>query len=150
MATPAGSMWFPSPDELVAANVLTSPDIVVTRSGSGGQSVRPESLSDRRLKSDLAAEAARTNQKTPIRLDPMVTLDRAEAKGFTLTNFYTVKMANIDIPTSRRAMSESLQREVCGTPQSQAAVRDGARFLFVYRNSAGGPLFHVAVTECRA
>jgi hypothetical protein len=150
MATPAGSMWFPTPDELVDANVLTSPDIVVTRSGSGGASARPESLSDRRLKSDLAAEAARTNGKVPIRLDSMVTLDRAEAKGFTLTNFYTVEMANIDVPTSRRTMSDSLQREVCGTPQSQAAVRDGARFLFVYRNGAGGQLFQVAVTECRA
>lgn len=149
MATPPGSMWFPTPDELVAANVLTSPDIVVTRAGSGGHAGRPESLSDRRLKSDLAAEAARTNKTVPIRLDPQVTLDRAEADGFTLTNFYTVRMANIDIPTSRRAVSANLRQEVCGTPQSQSAVRDGARFVFIYRNTAGKKLFDVSVTECR-
>ncbi|HMJ93529.1 MAG TPA: hypothetical protein VK472_05480 [Allosphingosinicella sp.] len=149
MATPASGMWFPTADELVAANVLTSPDIVVTRSGGGGHAARPESLSDQRLKADLAAEAARTNKRTPIRLDPQVTLDRAQADGFTLTNFYTVKMANIDIATSRRAVSSSLRQEVCGTPQSQSAVRDGARFVFIYRNPAGRKLFDVSVTECR-
>jgi hypothetical protein len=46
-------------------------------------------------------------------------------------------MANIDIRASRRGVLASLRQEVCGTPQSQAAVRDGARFLFVYRNTAG-------------
>ena len=149
MATPAASMWFPTPDELVAANVLTSPDIVVTRAGTRTHGAGPESLSDKRLKGDLAAEAARTNGKAPIRLDTQVTLDRAEADGFTLTNYYTVKMANIDVATSRRAVSASLQQEVCATPQSQSAVRDGARFVFIYRNTSGRKLFDVSVTECR-
>jgi hypothetical protein len=45
MATPP-LLWFPTADELVAAKVLTSPDIVVTRSGSGARSPRSESLSD--------------------------------------------------------------------------------------------------------
>ena len=150
MTTPPASMWFPTPDELVAANILTSPDIVVTRSGRSGNPAGSESLSDKRLKGDLAAEAARTNGKAPIRLDAQVTLDRAEADGFTLTNFYPVKMANIDVATSRRAVSASLQQEVCGTPQSQSAVRDGARFVFIYRSTSGRKLFDVSVTECRA
>ena len=149
MATPASGMWFPTPDELVEANVLTSPDIVVSRSGSGARAARRESLSDKRLKADLAAEAARNNAKAPIPLDEHVTLDRVEARGFTLTNFYTVRMANIDVPTSRRDMSANLQQEVCGTPQSQSAVRDGASFVFVYRTPAGKKLFDVSVTECR-
>jgi hypothetical protein len=149
MATPASDMWFPTPDELFAANVLTGSDIVVAGAGHRrGGVAQPESLSDQRLRADLRAEAARTNASAPVRVDAFTTLDRVAADGFTLTNYYTVRAGNIDVGASRRGIGADLRRKLCSDPSAAAAVRDGARFAFVYRDSSGRRLFDVAVDQC--
>jgi hypothetical protein len=138
-------MWFPGTDEMMAANVL---DIVVTRNERPDDGPRPESLNDRRLKADLRSEAAQTNRSVPVRIDSLTTLDRAEADGFTLTNFYTLKTDGIDVRGSRPHIAASVREEVCADQAVAAAVRDGARIVFSYRDAAKRHLFDVAVTRC--
>jgi hypothetical protein len=149
MATPASGMWFPTNDELFAANVLTGSDIVVTSFGDGKRAAgRAESLSERRLRADLQADAARINASGPRKLDALTTLDRATATNFTLTHFYTVKTDGRSVNRKQPGMAAALRNQVCGDPGASAAVRDGARFEFVYRDKAGKRLFEISVTQC--
>ncbi len=151
MATPPGDMWFPTSDEMFAANVLTGPDFVVTgRGGRSGGASKPASLSEQRLRDDLRAEAARINAAPPVRIDPQTTLDRAAADGLTLTYFYTVRRSNIDVAASRPIVMDAARRELCARPDAAAAIGDGARFVFAYRDSRGRRLFDIPVGDCRA
>ena len=92
-------MWFPTPEELVDANVLTTSAPVIHASGGG------ESQSDRRLRADVAAAAARMNRGTPRAVDSLTTLERATASGLTLTQYYRVNAEHLDIARSRAAMT---------------------------------------------
>jgi hypothetical protein len=149
MITPAEDMWLPSPDELNAANVLTASDIVVTAShGRSAGGSEPESLSEQRLRTDLRDEAARVNAAAPITLNPNTTLDRASASGFTLTQYYTIRAANLDVARTRANMARGLEQETCGTPVTAAVVRDGGKFIFSYRDKSGRRLFEVPITHC--
>lgn len=150
MATPPDNMWFPTSDELFAANVLTGPDFVVTgsRGGKSGTS-RPASLSEQRLRDELRSEAARINASPPVRIDAQTTLDRAAADGLTLTYFYTVNRSDIDVAASRPRLTAALRRELCSKPQEAAAIGDGARFVFAYRDSRGRRLLDVPIGDCR-
>lgn len=154
LMTPADGMWFPSSDQLIAANVLTGSDIVITASGTGHRSrtkreVGDESLSDKRLRLDIEAEAKRINASAPVKVDTFTTLDRASAAGLTLSYFYTVRADNVDVASAKRNITPLLRRENCGNPLMQAAIRDGATLVYSYRNTAGRHLFDIAISGCR-
>lgn len=142
MTPPPQNMWFPTPEELVDANVLTTSAPVVHASGGA------ESQSDRRLRADVAASAARMNRGTPRAVDGLTTLERATASGLTLTQYYRVNAEHLDIGRSRAAMTAGARRLVCSDREGAATVHDGGRFAFVYTDRRGRHLFDVAVTSC--
>jgi hypothetical protein len=153
IVTPAASMWFPTPDELVAANVITSSDVVIraaSRSAADDTPREGESLSDQRLRADLKAEAAMINKRGSRQVGPGVRLDRASASGFTLTLHYVVDVDRLDLERSRRAVTQLARAEVCNAPQLASAVYDGASFVYAYANKKGKPLLSVTVSDCRA
>ena len=150
LATPAEDMWFPTWDQLLDANVLTQPEIIVGGSAADrdrANKVGMDSLSGRRLVRDLAAMAAETNKEGPRRIDEVTTVDGARARGFTFTTLFTVK-GRVDPVFGRRSLRPLLRADVCGNPGYSAAVHDGATFLFSYRDGAGKQLFEISIDSC--
>jgi hypothetical protein len=145
LATPAQSMWFPTPVELVEARVLTGSDVLVTE---GGAPPRRETLVEMRLRLQMQAAAERINAKAPIRVDEFSTMERATASGTTLTQHYRVETDGVDVAGSRANLERSFRREICSNAESALAVRDGARFVLSYKTGRGRPVFDIAVSRC--
>jgi hypothetical protein len=145
---PPQSMWFPTADELIDANVLTTREAVVRASRPGHRAAGPESFADKSLRDDLAVTAARMNSGTPRQVDRLTTLERVSVSGFTLTQDYRMNVGRIDFAASRARMEAGLRRLVCSDRASADAVGGGARFAFVYRDRAGRPLLTYTVTNC--
>jgi hypothetical protein len=85
-----------------------------------------------------------------VRIDARTRLERAAADGLTLTYFYTVTRNDMDIAASRPILAAALRRELCSKPQEAAAIGDGARFVFAYRDSSGRRLLDIPIGDCRA
>jgi hypothetical protein len=153
LATPATSMWYPTADELVAANVITSSDVVIrggSRTNDKASAAVPgeESLSDQRLRMDLKDAAVQINRSAPRQLDGRVRLERAMAEGFTLTYHYSVSGEPIDVASSKIAMSREVRAQTCADAGMAAAIYDGARFVYSYADSNGKKLFSFNVDAC--
>ena len=153
LATPATSMWYPTADELVAANVITGSDVVIrggSRANDKASAAVPgeESLSDQRLRMDLKEAAVQINRTAPRQLDERVRLERATADGFSLTYHYSVSGEPIDVATSKVAMSRVVRAQTCADAGMAAAIYDGARFVYSYADSNGKKLFSFNVDAC--
>lgn len=140
-------MWFPTPEQLVEAGVLTGSDVFVT--GPGGER-RRETLVEMRLRRQLQATAAQINARGPVRLDDVTTMEGASASGTTLTQHYRVKTEGLDVAGSRAGLMRSYRREICSSVESALAVREGARFVLSYKDPRGRPVFDVTVEKCGA
>ena len=145
LATPAQSMWFPNPVELVEAGVLTGSDIFVA--GPGGTR-RRETVTEMRLRRQMQATADRINARGPVRLDDFTTMEGASASGTALTQHYRVKVEGLDVAGSRASLTRSFRREICSSVESALAVREGGRFVLSYKDGRGRPVFDVTVAEC--
>jgi hypothetical protein len=144
LATPAQGMWFPSPEELVEAKVLTGSDVFVIEDGDR----RRETSGEMRLRRSLQAAADRVNASAPIRLDSLTTLERASASGATLTQHIRVEMDRVDIAGSRRRLEQDLRGQVCSDVEMALAVSEGGRFVYSYSSRSGKPLLDVAIARC--
>jgi hypothetical protein len=144
LATPAQSMWFPQPEELVEANVLTGSDVYVTE----GSERRRETLAEMRIRREMAANARHINTSVPVRLTEAITMERASASGPTLTHHYRVTLERVDIAGSRQQLNGTLRRRICSDVAMALAVSQGARFVHSYSNARGRHLFDVAITQC--
>jgi hypothetical protein len=144
LATPAQSMWFPSPDALIEAKVLTGSDVFVADEGG----IRRETLQEMRLRRNLQAAAARMNASAPVRLDSLSTLERASASGTTLTQHIRIEIDRVDVAASRRQLTQDLRRQLCSDVETALALREGGRFVYSYSDRTGKRLLEIAVTEC--
>jgi hypothetical protein len=146
LATPAEDIWVPTWDELLAANVLTQPEIVIGGSPEH-ESPAADSLTAQRLRRELQAEAQLVNGKGPQRFDDVTTLERASVSDLTLTYHYKLSIPNLDTATSKRNLSRDLRRRVCSNPGFSAAITDGVTIVYAYRN-AKRHLFDVSISDC--
>lgn len=145
LATPAQSMWFPTPEELVEGRVLTGSDVFVAE---GGGPPRRETLDEMRLRRQMQATAARMNARGPVRVGQFTTLERASASGTTLTQHYRVEIERLDVAGSKANLTRSFRREICSSAESVTAVRQGGRFVLSYKDGRGRPVFDVVVEQC--
>jgi hypothetical protein len=144
LATPARSMWFPSPDALIEAKVLTGSDVFVTDEGG----IRRETLQEMRLRRNMQAAAARMNASAPVRLDSLSTLERTSASGTTLTQHIRVEIDRVDVAASRRQLTQDFRRQLCSDVETALALREGGRFVYSYSDRTGKRLLEIAVTDC--
>ncbi|MBV9931554.1 MAG: hypothetical protein JO013_11505 [Alphaproteobacteria bacterium] len=149
MQPPPQSMWFPTADELVDANVLTTREAVV-RASASGRAPGGETLADKSLRNDLAVTAAKLNAGTPRQVDRLTTLEHVSVAGFTMTQVYRMNIGRVEFAGSRARMQAGLRRLVCSDRASAEAVADGARFAFLYKDRAGRPMLDYTVTSCAA
>lgn len=145
LATPAHSMWFPQPDELVEANVLTGSPVMVATAGGGS---RRETLAEMRLRRNFAETAARMNESGPERIGPITTRERTSASGTTFTFHYRLETDASFDRAGRRQLERNLRRLACSNVDMALALRDGGRFVHSYRDRRGRPLVDVAITQC--
>jgi hypothetical protein len=145
MATPAQGMWFPGPEELVEARVLTSSDVFVTE---GPGAPRRETLTEMRLRRQMKAFAEGINSRGPVRLDPSLTMEGATSSGTTLTQHYRVELQNLNVARSRANMTRSFRQEICSDAKTALAVSQGGRFVLAYKDGKGRPLFDVVIASC--
>ena len=146
LVTPAQSMWFPPPDELIEANVLTGSPVMVATADGGS---RRETLAEMRLRRDMAQEAARVNASGPARIGPITQLERASASGTTLTYHYRIETDAISFSGGgRRQLEQDLRRQACSNVDMALAIRDGGAFVHAYRNGRGRRLAEVAIRQC--
>ena len=148
MQPPPQSMWFPTTDQLVEANVLTTREGTVRASRGGGPATGGESFADKSLRADLAATAARLNAGTPRQVDRLTTLERVSVSGFTLSQEYRMSVGRAEFAGARTRIEAGLRRMVCSDRAAADAIGDGARFAFVYRDRAGRPVIDYTVTRC--
>ncbi|HYG46666.1 MAG TPA: hypothetical protein VD846_01880 [Allosphingosinicella sp.] len=147
LATPAQSMWFPEPDQLIEAKVLTGSDVFVTT--RGGER-RRETLTEMRLRRQLQAIAAQINARGAVRVNDITTMERASVSGTTLTEHYKIESANLDVAGSRANLTRSYRQEICSNVQTALMVRDGARFVLSYEDGRGRPVLDVRIEKCTA
>jgi hypothetical protein len=146
LVTPAQDMWFPQPDELIEAKVLTGSPVMVEAPGGGS---RRETLVEMRLRRQMAAEAAGVNSSGPQRIGPITILERASASGTTLTFHYRLETEETFFSgAGRRQLEQNLRRQACGNVEMALAIRDGASFVHSYSNSRGRRVAEVAITHC--
>lgn len=137
---PADDMWVPPHDDLLAANVLTSSELIVV----GAETPAAEAP----LESDLRRAAASANARLPVRLDPVTRLEAVEASGRVLTYRHRVETRRMDVAVARSAMRHGVPLEACRDGGIAEAVSRGATVIFAYRDERGRALFEVPVTEC--
>jgi hypothetical protein len=144
LATPAQLTWFPSPVELVEANVLTGSDVFVTKGGKR----RRETAVEMRLRRNIAATAERINANAPRRLSADTTFLRASASGTTLTHHYRIDADRIDVAGTRQGIGRQLRRETCSDADMALAVREGARFVHSYSDRRGRNAVDIVIETC--
>lgn len=135
-ATPASSMWVPSHDELIDANVLTESELAVVDGELGAD-----------LEAELRYVAASVNARGPMRLDHFTRLEGAEASGQILTYRHRVT-GRIDVAAARVAIGKTLPAEACREEGVASAVARGATIVYTYIDTRGRTLFEVPVTRC--
>jgi hypothetical protein len=145
LATPAQSMWFPQPDQLIEANVLTGSPVMVATADGGS---RRETLAEMRLRRDMAATAASVNASAPTRIGPITTMERATASGTALTYHYRLDTDDAFDAAGRRQLEGILRRRACSNVDMALAIRDGGKFVHSYSNRRGRHLVEVAITQC--
>ncbi|HEX6376783.1 MAG TPA: hypothetical protein VFZ91_13815 [Allosphingosinicella sp.] len=145
LATPAQSMWFPSPEQLVEAKVLTGSDVFVMDEGGAR---RRETLGEMRVRRQMQTIAARINARGPLRVNHITTMERASASGTTLTEHYRVETDRLDVAGSRANLTRSYRQEICSNVESALMVRDGGRFVLSYKDGRGRPVFDITVSRC--
>lgn len=145
LITPAQSMWFPQPDQLIEAQVLTGSPVMVAIPGGGS---RRETLAEMRLRRQMAASAAQINTSAPVQVSDGITMERASASGPALTHHYRVTLERVDIAGSRERLNRKLRSEICSDVVMALAVKEGARFVHSYADARGRPLLDVAVSQC--
>lgn len=145
LATPAERVWVPSPEELVAAKVLTASDIFVT--GEDGVR-RRETLAEMRVRRRMKAAADQLNARTPIRIGRMAVLEGASATGLTLTRRIMIEIDEVDVGGSRGPLTAEIRQQVCSDVDEALAIRDGGRMVFSYGNRRGRRLFDITVSKC--
>ena len=146
LATPAESMWFPQPEQLVEANVLTGSPVMVATDDGGS---RRETLAEMRVRRQMAAQAASINASGPERLGPITLLERATASGTTLTFHYRLETDETFFSGGgRRQLERNLRRQACSSVDMALAIREGATFVHAYNNSRGRRLAEVAISQC--
>lgn len=145
LVTPAQSMWFPEPDQLIEAGVLTGSAVTVALPGGGS---RRETLEEMRLRRDMAAQAAQRNASVPIRLGPITLLERVSASGTTLTYHYRLETTDRFSADGRRQMERQLRQEACSNVPMAVAIRQGGKFVHSYKNARGERLIEVAISDC--
>jgi len=144
LATPSQNMWFPSPEELVEANVLTGSDVFATKGGVR----RRENAVEMRLRRNLAATAEQINATLPRRLDSVTTMVRVSASGTTLTHHYRIDADRIDAAGTQRGLGRQLRREICSSVEMAVAIRQGARFVHSYSDRRGRHAADIVIEEC--
>jgi hypothetical protein len=145
LATPAQSMWIPSPEELVEGGVLTGSDIFVAQ-GKGPP--RRETLGEMRVRRQMQAVAAQINARGPVRVNQFTTMERASASGTTITEHYRIETDRLDVAGSRANLNRSYRREICSGVETALMVREGGRFVLSYTDPKGRPVFDVVVEKC--
>ncbi|HEX9932935.1 MAG TPA: hypothetical protein VGB08_08855 [Allosphingosinicella sp.] len=139
--TPAGDMWVPPHDDLIAANVLTSSELVVVASDAAP--------AEEPLESELRQAAAVANARLPMRLDPVTRLEAVEASGRVLTYRHRVEARRVDVSAARAGMRRTVPQQACGDEAVADAVARGATIVYAFRDERGRALFDVPVTACR-
>ena len=145
LMTPAESMWFPQPDELIEANVLTGSPVMVATADGGS---RRETVAEMRLRRQMAASAAQINASAPVQVSEGITMERASASGPTLTQHYRVTLERVDVAGSRERLNRNLRSDICSDVVMALAVKEGARFVHSYADARGRRLLDVTVSQC--
>jgi hypothetical protein len=127
-STASTDMWYPSEQEMLDANFLTTPSLV------------------REL--DEAAREAST--KLPVRLDELTVLARIVADGTVLRYRYKVSLnaEEIDRPVFERNMRSRLRQQSCSDPSMTRYIGEGASLVFNYSDARGRDLGSVVVDSC--
>lgn len=145
LATPAQTMWLPSPEQLVEARVLTGSDVLVA---DGPGAPRRETLAEMRVRRQMQVIAAQINARGPVRLNDITTMERASVSGTTLTEHYRIESDRLDVARSRANLTRSYRREICSNVETALMVSEGGRFVLSYKDGAGRPVLGVAISSC--
>lgn len=144
LATPAQSMWFPTPEQLIEARVLTGSDVFVTQDGTR----RRETLAEMRVRRQMQAIAAQINARGAVRVDEITTMERASVSGTTLTEHYRIESDRLDVASSRANLTRSYRREICLNVETALMVSEGGRFVLSYKDGRGRPVLDVVIADC--
>jgi hypothetical protein len=144
LATPAQSMWFPTPEQLVEARVLTGSDVFVADVGGS----RRETLAEMRVRRQMQAIAAQINARGAVRVNEITTMERASVSGTTLTEHYRIESDRLDVATSRANLTRSYRREICSNVETALMVSEGGRFVLSYKDGRGRPVLDVVIADC--
>ena len=144
LATPARSMWFPSPEQLIEAKVLTGSDVFVTEGGGR----RRETLAEMRVRRRMQAIAAQINAGGPVQLNAITTMERASVSGTILTEHYRIESDRLDVARSRANLSRSYRKEICSNAETALIVSEGGRFVLSYKDGRGRPVLDVVIADC--
>jgi len=144
LATPAQTMWFPGPEELVEASVLTGSDVFVTEDGVR----RRETVAEMRVRRQMQAIAAQINARGPVQVNAITTMERASVSGTTLTEHYRIESDRLDVAGSRANLTRSYRREICSNVETALMVSEGGRFVLSYRDGRGRPVLDVVIASC--
>jgi hypothetical protein len=147
MVTPAQSMWFPTPEQLVEARVITGSGLMVA--GPDGK-LRPETAAQMRVRRNLAATAARLNARAPVRLNELTTVERASASGMRLTQHLRIGINDIEVGGARAQLTRELRQQLCSDVETNLAIREGGSFAFSYSDGRGRHLLEVVIDRCSA
>ena len=137
-------MWFPGPEELIEAKVLTGSDVFVNEGGVR----RRETVAEMRVRRQMQVIAAQINARGPVQLNDITTMERASVSGTTLTEHYRIESDRLDIAGSRANLSRNYRREICSNVETALMVREGGRFVLSYKDGRGRPVLDVTIANC--
>jgi hypothetical protein len=145
MATSPDSVWVPDHDELLAANVLTTTDTLVSAPTPASAAAER-----RAVERDLSLVARRLNARGRLRVDALTTFESAAASGAVLTYRYRLGLdrRRVDVAALRAAVRSDVEANICEDPDMEEMTRRGGRFVYDYRDRAGRRLFDVSVGRC--
>lgn len=145
LATPAQAMWFPGPETLIEAGVLTGSDVFVTDEGGAR---RRETLGEMRVRRQMQAIAAQINARGPVRVNQFTTMERISVSGTTITEHYRIETDGLDVAGSRAELARRYRRQICSEVETALMVREGGRFVLSYKDGRGRPVLEVAIASC--
>lgn len=140
MQTPPSSMWYPTHQELIQANVIDGDEGVVT----------PNSTAKDWLRDRLLWEAADLNRRAPITLDEITTLKSARAAGHEvfLSHALTKEVEVARTKAAKPSLTAIIRKGVCGDQRTRELIDAGAVFNYHYDQVNGRPLYDITISSC--
>lgn len=110
---------------------------------------RPKPERDRILGCVLAQAAIETSKDLPKKTDDITTLERIDAKGTTLSYYYSIALLRSEVPaTALAGLTDDVRGKVCATAPMQQTISWGGSYHYVWKDKAGETMTELTVASC--